>query len=449
MHEDRSAQTENHEGPKSPRRKLRRLLGGLLLSLCLIIPGVIALTAYAQEEQEPGFFRLFLPIVRGDGTAVVPTATASPTTAPGTATPTTTPTETGPTATPTEEGPTATPTEEGPTATPTEEGPTATPTETATATATPTSTPLPVPCSPISTLDCSAVPVSVPFSLTWSADEGGLDDQSGVGTGFTMVDPPSSPLVTPTDPNTPGYEPSRLTVNTTTGRLAIASTNGIQFRDPSVSNFTNSQVNALGVGFEADGTFRISTTIVNPNFPSSAGNNSQQAGIWFGLNENNYAKLVVVKNGATAARVQLLVERYGDSTTGPLPLEINGPDITAPQDKTFTLILEVDEATLSVRGFYQVDGGAVTQVTAGAVTSLSILSSFIAGVDHDANPATPAISYAGVFTTHRNAAAAASITFSFDSFSIQAGSVAQTIRNERTALSQASQRINALHNALF
>ena len=108
-------------------------------------------------------------------------------------------------------------------------------------------------CPPRSTLDCAKVPVALPYNATFDGTEGGLKD-----TGFTMVDPPSAPLSTPSNPDVPGYEPGNLTV--AGGDLTIKSTPGIMYVSPAKSSKTNSQVNALGVGFDATGkTTRIET----------------------------------------------------------------------------------------------------------------------------------------------------------------------------------------------
>ncbi len=104
-------------------------------------------------------------------------------------------------------------------------------------------------CSPISSLSCPAVVKNLPLTINFSGSEGGLIDKSGVATGFTMVDKPSAPLVTPTFSNIPGYEPLKLQI--TGGKLIITTTAGIRYLNPAQRAKTNSQVNALGVGLVA------------------------------------------------------------------------------------------------------------------------------------------------------------------------------------------------------
>ncbi len=163
----------------------------------------------------------------------------------------------------------------------------------------PVALPEPVGCAPISPLLCNEVAVSLPYSLTFDGSEGNLEDKNGVGTGFTMVDPPSVPLITPSNPQLPGYEPSNL--NVANGALTFTTTKGIQYVEPSTSSETNSQVNALGVGVDASGKLRLETTLLDLNFPNA--NQFQQAGLWFGLDEDNYAKLVVLNRGNGQAGV--------------------------------------------------------------------------------------------------------------------------------------------------
>jgi hypothetical protein len=86
------------------------------------------------------------------------------------------------------------------------------------------------PCSPISTLTCPAVVKTLPVTINFTSGEGGLKDRSGLSTGFTMVDKPSAPLVTPTYANIPGYEPARLQISA--GKLIITTTAGIRHLNP-------------------------------------------------------------------------------------------------------------------------------------------------------------------------------------------------------------------------
>ena len=265
---------------------------------------------------------------------------------------------------------------------------------------TPVALPEPVGCAPISALLCNEIAVSLPYSLTFDSSEGNLADKNGVGTGFTMVDPPSVPLVTPSNPQLPGYEPSNL--NVVNGALTLTTTKGIQYVKPSTSSETNSQVNALGVGVDASSKLRVETTLTDLNFPNT--NQFQQAGLWFGLDEDNYAKLIVLNQGNGQASVQLAREENAvlgnDDQIDSDLLFLNGKDVT--------LILELDPITRQATGFYSVDGGAET-----VFASLELPAKLFSGK----NVGGDAVSFAGLFTTHRRATSA--MTFTFADFKVE------------------------------
>ena len=273
-------------------------------------------------------------------------------------------------------------------------------------------------CPDISTLDCSQVPVSLPFSLAWDGDEGGLGDNNTVGTGFTMAMAPSARLAVD-DPvsftDTPGYEPGKLNVDTANSVLEIEATKGIFFRDNATSSNTNSQINGLGVGFDASQNLEITTTLVNPAFNVNGGNSSQQAGLWFGLDEDNVVKLVVAKTGTTSGKIQLQVEDFISNGSGTAPVELNTGSISNITTATIDLRLVVDTTANEVTGFYTVNGGTEQQVESSA---LPFGSHFLTGVDHDSNGGTSAISFAGVHGTLRNGDAGSPITYEFDDFAI-------------------------------
>ena len=278
-------------------------------------------------------------------------------------------------------------------------------------------------CSPISTLECDDVPVSLPFTLNWTSDDGGLVDNAGVGTGFSMVDPPSQRLAVD-DPvgfaDAPGYEPSLLSM--TGGQLLITSTKGIQYAQPSgvgeTSSDTNSQINALGVGFDASQATVLEATVDGLDFSQSAGNNFQQTGIWFGLDEDNYVKFNVGKAGANVGRLELAVEQKpGDGEELVFTTSNNlldpVPTIDALSSKTVTLRVELSPDAGEVTATYIVDGAAPQ-----TLATLPVPLAFFNGSDHDNDASTAALSYAGIFTTHRRAAADESMTVAFNEFSI-------------------------------
>ena len=260
--------------------------------------------------------------------------------------------------------------------------------------------PEPVGCAPISPLLCNKIAVSLPYSLTFDGNEGKLEDKNGVGTGFTMVDAPSAPLSVPSNPQLPGYEPSKLSV--ANGSLTFTTTKGIQYVKPSTSTDTNSQVNALGVGVDASGKLRVETTLTDLDFPNN--NQYQQAGIWFGLNEDNYAKLAVLNSGNGQAFIQLAREENAvlgnDDQVDTAPFDVAGKDVH--------LVLELDPFTRQASASYRVDGGAEILFATLELPAKLFSGKTVGGEE---------VSFAGIFTTHRRATRA--MTFTFADFSVE------------------------------
>lgn len=254
-------------------------------------------------------------------------------------------------------------------------------------------------CSPISTLSCENLQVTLPFSLNFDASvEGTIVDKNGAGTGFTMVASYSGSRLTqdgtPTNANVPGYEPSKLTV--TSGRLQVITNKGIGH----LTN--NNQLNTLGVQVNSQEKLQLETTIVSP-FNGGA---SQQAGLWFGLTDKTFIKLNISAN-----RVELRKETNDtssdvSSTTNP-DQRITGT-ISNLNTRTVRLRLIIDPATNTVEGFYSTDGS--TFVNVGSAYPAKTLN--ISGMG-----LTSGTAYAGIFATHRNSATP--VTYNFEDFNIK------------------------------
>lgn len=313
--------------------------------------------------------------------------------------------------------------------------PSLTPTYTATPTNTATSTP--VACTPITTLGCADIQRSLPVSLNWNFGQGGLPSGTGGGTGFTMAIAPTNRNVNilpggdgpASIPAVPGYEPARVTING--GSLYVNSSRGDLYLRPNTAH-SNGAINALGVGFSYTGTdlLRIETTVVQPNFFANGTNGFQQAGLWLGLGEDNYLKLIVQKtdNANKRARVQMAVERYAEPLPGNVIVqELNSAAIgstgSPANNNSYYLILEINPQTNVARAYYSINGGALQLLTGTnanngvpvGATQLALPAGFLLGTDHDINVSTPPLTYAGLFSTHRNGA---QINFQFQSFAI-------------------------------
>ncbi|NJM08280.1 hypothetical protein HC891_22025 [Candidatus Gracilibacteria bacterium] len=221
-------------------------------------------------------------------------------------------------------------------------------------------------CALRSALVCADIPVSLPFSLDWNADAGALPDATGIGTGFTMIDPPSARLAADGpvfDGDAPGYEPSKLAVNTTAGTLTIVSNKGIMFAKPSISTETNSQINALGVGVDVGSdALELRATLFPPAWPSGA-NSSQQAGLWFGLNEDNYVKLAFVNSspGSGGRTASINLQSEDDPTVAPTT-NITSSPFAWTGGTPVQLVLVLNPTDNTARGTYQVGSGVVQPI---------------------------------------------------------------------------------------
>jgi N-acetylneuraminic acid mutarotase len=238
----------------------------------------------------------------------------------------------------------------------------------------------------VSPLACSEVKVDVPFELSWSGDEGAIVGGGGVGTGFRMALPSS---------NGTGLLPGNAVVGS--GRLTIVTTAGI------IHEAVNTQDNALGVGLPLpDAAYRITTSLVD--LPAGTGA-WEQAGLWFGISERDYIKLIVGDGGAGTV-VQALVEQ-NDGTT-----ESTDVPITLPT--SIDLELVVDPTAETATAAYTI-GGSRAELGSFALPSLWF-SKDAAGIDFRVGTR----SYAGVLATHRNRdPLLGPLAYEFDAFRVE------------------------------
>lgn len=258
-------------------------------------------------------------------------------------------------------------------------------------------------CAPLSTLPCAALNVNLPYRLTFDASiPNTINDKNGQGTGFTTANVYSGTRHIadgqPSIMQVPGYEPSKITI--AGGRLQLVSNKGIDYQT------NNNQLNVLGVKVERFGKTQLEVKLINP----FNGTQSQQGGLWYGLNDKTYIKL-----GISGNKVELRRE-VNDATstlTG-----TNNPDqritpfITGLNLKTVSLRLVIDSAAQTAEGFYSTDGVNYTStgITGYARSYLNIQNAQI----------TTGSQFAGIFATYRNGTSA--INYTFDDFSISATS---------------------------
>ena len=159
------------------------------------------------------------------------------------------------------------------------------------------------PCNPYSTLPCNQLTVSLPFSLTFNGGVvNSIADKNGIGTGFTMVNTYSGTRLSAdgsvVETGVPGYVPANLTVSS--GTLKIITNKGI------ASTTSNNQLNSLGVRVDSRAKLQLDVTLINPY----TGSQFEQGGLWFGISDKTFIKLVV--NGS---KVELRKEINDVSTT--------------------------------------------------------------------------------------------------------------------------------------
>ncbi|NJL13329.1 MAG: choice-of-anchor D domain-containing protein [Microscillaceae bacterium] len=239
-------------------------------------------------------------------------------------------------------------------------------------------------CADITYLDCEKVVVDFPYELDFNEPKGGINDFNGIGTGFTMIQTHSAPRLAqdPAQPDTTdiiGYAPQRL--NVVNGNLEILASKGIAFLN------NNAQLNTLGAGLDAEGRkILMETRLINP----TTGGGAAQTGLWYGLNEDNFVKLVVV---GTSIEFRLEQNGLSPNVNANVLSVANLPVTSNPV--TLRMMVDNSGTTDKVSAFYQIGSGSLTLIG-------EFNHNFGAGTNVYGTTGT---SYAGVFATYRNGAA--------------------------------------------
>ncbi|MHA6249030.1 malectin domain-containing carbohydrate-binding protein [Pontibacter sp. CAU 1760] len=266
-------------------------------------------------------------------------------------------------------------------------------------------------CPLLSPMPCDQLQVALPFSLSFSGPVSGtVPDKSSAGTGFTLVDAYSGARHpedgSPANPSLPGHEPARLSLSG--GRLQLTTNKGIAW----LTN--NNQLNTLGVRVDSRARLNAAVTVVSPY----SGTGSQQAGLWFGLNDKTYLKLVAV-----GGKVELRRETNDASPSS--DQRLTGA-IAGISSATVRLRMLIDPGSATAEGFYSLNGGAEQSV--GAPLSISGM-----GI-------TSSTAHAGIFATHRNGSTP--VTYTFDDFSVTKPSTSESLRPYVTAVRPADGATN-------
>ncbi|MCC9138546.1 malectin domain-containing carbohydrate-binding protein [Pontibacter silvestris] len=248
-------------------------------------------------------------------------------------------------------------------------------------------------CPALSPLACDQLQVSLPFRLSFESSVAGtITDINGAGTGFTMVAPYSGTRLsadgTPSSLEVLGHEASKLLLSG--GGLQLATNKGFAYLKE------NSQINTLGVEVNTGSWVQIDAVLVNP----FNGTENQQAGLWIGLHDKTFVKLVVI-----GSQVELRKEVNDvSSNTNDRRITSSIPNLST---QNVRLRLQIDPVTNLVQGFYSTDG--VTYLNVGQSYSQSAISLSGSGI-------TGGTAYTGVFASHRNSNTP--VTYTFDEFSI-------------------------------
>lgn len=248
----------------------------------------------------------------------------------------------------------------------------------------------------------SSVVSSLPFSLEFDTDRGGMADKNGTGTGFTWV-----------QPNKLGneYQPGNINLNTASGILYLTTTGTSAAGGPWESD--NTLTNSLQTQFNAStGSFTIRTRLVGPLGYIDAA--SEQGGIVFGPDQDNYVKLVAVAQPGGTFLQFIDEQKTGTSFTHQVSSSASLVNIGSFANiNTLDLELVGDAATGKVQAFYRVNGGLLTKLTQEITLAGSSKANFFSST-----------AKAGLIAMHKNDGGP--ITVGFDRFEIQSGNPATT-----------------------
>jgi len=247
-------------------------------------------------------------------------------------------------------------------------------------------------CEPV---PCSEILVPLPHVLSFAEDHGGVEDATGIGTGFTTI---------LASTNGAGYIADLLHVATAgSGLLELTTTSG------GLSGAgDNAQDDALGVGIDTPSQVTLlSATLVDVPFGTGS---YEQAGVWFGESEDDVAR-IFVNSTPGGPQVRMLLEVDGDQLGSTHSDALQGADLAE-----IALELRVDPITRKITGSYRV--GAGTRIVLGVLSPPDRFFSF------DPAEAIPAIgtrNFGGIFASHRNAPSASlPLIYRFDEFSVTA-----------------------------
>ena len=191
---------------------------------------------------------------------------------------------------------------------------------------------------------------TLPFSLDFSSDRGEIADKDGQGTGFTIVQ--TNKLGTQ-------YQPALIDLDTANGVLNLTTTG--TSTAGSNSNNDNTLVNGLETLFNATTSgFKITTRLPGPL--SQITSPSEQAGIMFGPDQDNFIKLVAISQPSGQV-IQFADEESSNGTTFTHQVSQTLSIGSFASISTLDLQLVGDAATGTVSAYYSLNGGAFTKLS--------------------------------------------------------------------------------------
>lgn len=243
-------------------------------------------------------------------------------------------------------------------------------------------------CAPIA---CDLIRVESPYVLPFDGPQGLLVDSNGTGTGFTTLLPVGDSRFVRTN----------LAVDPAASSFDVTATSG-SFKE-------NTQDNALGVGFNG-GAFNVVTTTLT-KIPELTGH-YQQAGLWFGYDQDNVMKLDLVST-PSGPRVEEIIEVAGTART---PKQGALLDLTTAPD--IGLRIKADPVARTLTGEYRVGNGAWLKVGSFDAPG-EFFSADAAGID----PLIGTRTFAGVYATKRKAPGTP--VFGFGDFSVTGEAISE------------------------
>jgi fibronectin type 3 domain-containing protein/regulation of enolase protein 1 (concanavalin A-like superfamily) len=238
----------------------------------------------------------------------------------------------------------------------------------------------------------------LPFVLEFDAPVDGLHDKDGQDVGLTRVQVNENGLAA-------SYLPANFDLRTDLGVLRVTSTG----TSTAGSNFNNDNTltNALETQFDATTAgWQVTTRLVGPlGFLDRA---SEQGGVYFGPDQDNYVKLVAsVTTASNVASIEFTDEQLNGTT---YVHSVSSKTDVGPFAAINTLDLRLvgDATTGKVTAFYALNGGAFQKVAAEVTLPTDKRPAFF-----------NAAGRAGLITAHKNDVGP--VTLTYDRFEIQPG----------------------------